>query len=175
MKLKTALTLVALAVAGTSASATNVTDWGTLGPVASVAYVTYHDAVGPIDDVYTFNIGATSDVDGYAAEFEARSVSMPGAEFTLWSGTWGDPGATQVGAPFPFNNDGTETVYASLPTGNYYFEITGDSAKAGSAYDFEAFANESGPPAVVPEPSGAALLLAGIGLMGFVARRRGSH
>ena len=39
--------------------------------------------------------------------------------------------------------------------------------------DFEAFANESGGGASdVPEPANAALLIAGLGMMGFVAGRR---
>ncbi len=174
MKLKTCLTFIALACVGASASAANnVTDWGVLGPTADVAYVTYHDDSGPIDDVYTFSIDATSDVDGYGEEFEARSVTMPDAMFTLFSGTFGDPGATQVGDPMAFNNTATETVYASLAMGEYYFEITGSSAKAGSAYDFEAFANESGGGASnVPEPANAPLLLSGLALLGFLAKRR---
>ena len=173
MKLKSCLTLIALACIGTGASAANVTDWGVLGPTADVAYVTYHNDTGPIDDVYEFSIDATSDVDGYGEEFEARSVTMPDASFTLFSGDYGDPGATQVGSPMTFNNTATEKVYASLATGDYYFEILGSSAKAGSAYDFEAFANESGGGASnAPEPANAALLLSGLALFGFMAKRR---
>ena len=169
MTLKTTLTLLALAGAATGASATTVTDWGVLGPTPDVAYVTYH-TTGPVDDVYTFSIGATSDVDGYGEEFEARSVSMPDATFTLYQGSYGS--GTQVGAPFSFNNTATEHMYMSMPTGDYYFEVMGTSMLAGSAYDFEAYANEAGGPSDVPEPANAALLVAGIGLMGFVARRR---
>jgi hypothetical protein len=172
VKLKTALTLVALACVGASASAANVTDWGTLGPIADVAYVTYHDASGPIDDVYTFDIAASSDVDAYGEEFEARSVTMPDATFTLFSGVYGTSGVAQVGSPFSFNNTATETVYAALPSGEYYFQILGSSALAGSAYDFEAYANNAAPPLTVPEPANAALLVAGIGVMAFLARRR---
>jgi hypothetical protein len=173
MKLKTTLTLIALACVGASASATNVTDWGTLSPSADVAYITYHDATGPIDDVYNFNIDATSDVDGYGEEFEARSVTMPGATFTLFSGTFGDADSAMIGAPMAFNNTATETVYTSLLSGDYYFEINATSAMAGSAYDFEAFANESGGGASdVPEPANAALLVAGIALMGYMGSRR---
>lgn len=170
-KLKAALTLIALAAIGTGASAANVVDWGVLGPVTDVAYVTYHTD-GPIDDVYTFSIGNWSDIPTYAEEFEARSVSMENAQFTLYSGTYGAADAKMVGTPFSFTNTATETVFKSLAAGDYYFEITGTSAMAGSAYDFEASANESGPPSAVPEPTNMALLLAGVGLIGFVARRR---
>jgi hypothetical protein len=176
LKFNSACTLLALTCIGASASAaTTVTDWGTLGPVADVAYVTYHNAPGAIDDVYTFNIGSTSDVDGYGEEFEARSVTMPGATFTLFSGTYGSAGATQVGLPFTFNNTATETMYTSLNSGNYYFEVKGSSAKAGSGYDFEAYANQTGGGAsAVPEPANVALMMAGLGMVGLLARRRKS-
>jgi hypothetical protein len=172
VNLKTVLTLAALASVGAGASAATVTPWGTLGPVADVAYITYHDTSGPIDDIYTFNIAAASDVDGYGEEFEARSVTMPGATFTLFSGDYGTPGTAQVGSPFSFNNTATETMYTALAGGDYYFEVKGASALAGSGYDFEAFANSSSPPLAVPEPANAALLMAGIGALFFLGRRR---
>ena len=173
VKLHSTLTLIALACAGATASAANVTDWGTLGPIADVAYVTYHEAPGAIDDVYTFNIGASSDVDAYGEEFEARSVTMSNATFTLFSGTYGSAGATMVDQPFAFNNTATETMFTSLASGSYYFEVQGTSALAGSGYDFEAYADNSAPPAsAVPEPANVALMLGGLGMMGFIARRR---
>jgi hypothetical protein len=173
MNLKTTLTCAALAAIGLNANAANVTDWGTLGPTPSVAIVNYTGPqVDPIDDVYTFNIGDTSDVDAYGEEFEARSVSMPGATFTLFMGDFGSAGATAVGSPFSFSNTFTETVYTGLASGDYYFEVQGGIPLAGASYDFEAFANSSSPPLVVPEPGNAALLLAGIGMMAFLGSRR---
>lgn len=172
MKLHHALTFAALACAGVGASAATTTDWGALGPTADVAYVTYH-APGAIDDVYSFSLSSVSDVDAYAEEFEARSVSMPDATFTLFSGTFGSPGATVVGSPLTFSNTATETVYSSLATGAYFFEITGSAALDGAAYDFEASANTPGGGASdAPEPASAALMLAGLGMMGFISGRR---
>ena len=176
MKLHHALTFAALALVGVGASATTTTDWGALGPTADVAYVTYH-TTGPVDDVYSFSLGSVSDVDAYAEEFESRSVSLSGATFTLFSGTFGDAGATQVGTSFTFSNTANEQVYSSLATGDYYFEITGTSAgSAGSAYDFEASANTPGGGASdAPEPGTAALMLAGLGMVGFISTRRRRH
>ncbi len=171
MKLKHALTFAALACIGAGASAAT-TDWGSLGPTPDVAFVTYHTPA-PIDDVYAFSLDSVSDVDAYAAEFEARSVSMPGATFTLFSGTFGDAGASQVGSAFTFSNTPTEHVYSSLATGAYFFEVTGTSTGAGSAYDFEASANTPGGGASdAPEPGTAALMLAGLGMVGFISARR---
>jgi hypothetical protein len=173
MKLKHTLALAALACIGTAASAANTTDWGPLGPVADIAYVTDHAANDPVDDVYSFSLTSTSDVDAYAEEFESRSVSLSGATFELFSGTFGAADATAVGTPFSFSNTATETVYSSLATGAYFFEVKGSGGPSGSAYDFEAFEEEPGGSAGdVPEPASAALLLAGIGMMGFLGRRR---
>ena len=173
MKLKHTLALAALACIGTAASAATTTDWGPLGPDADIAYVTDHTGGSTTDDVYSFSLTSTSDVDAYASEFESRSVSLSGATFELFSGTFGAADATAVGSPFTFTNTPTETVYSALASGDYFFEITGTAGPSGSAYDFEAFANESGPPASdVPEPASAALLLAGLGMMGFIGRRR---
>ncbi len=174
MNLKSILTLAALAAIGVNASATTVTDWGALGPVPAVAFVTYdasHTGEA-IDDIYTFTIADTSDVDAYGEEFEARSVSMPGATFTLFSGAYGGSGVTAVGSPITFTNTASETLYTNLVSGTYYFEVMGTVALAGSAYDFEAYANNSNPPSEVPEPANAALLLAGVGMMAFLGSRR---
>ena len=173
MKLKHTLALAALACIGTAASAATTTDWGPLGPDADIAYVTDHTGGSTTDDVYSFSLTSTSDVDAYAEEFESRSVSLSGATFALFSGTFGSAGATAVGTPFSFSNTPTETVYSSLASGTYFFEVTGLGGPAGSAYDFEAFEEEPGSTAGdVPEPASAALLLAGIGMMGFLGRRR---
>jgi hypothetical protein len=170
MKLNHTLALAALASIGVSASAATTTDWGPLGPTADVAYVTYH-APGAVDDLYTFTLSGTSNVDAYGEEFESRSVTMPGASFTLFSGAPGS--GTMVGAPFTFTNTPTETVYTSLASGSYYFEVSGTAENAGSAYDFEAFVTSgTGGHSAVPEPASAALLLAGLGMMGFLAGRR---
>lgn len=171
MKLKNTVALIALAAIGAGASAATTTDWGPLGPTADVAYVTYHTA-GTIDDVYSFSLTAISDVAAYGSEFEARSVTLPDATFTLFSGTFGSATATQVEGVYSFTNAGFDKTYASLGVGDYFFEVTGTAGKSGAAYDFEAGANEPGGPSDVPEPASVALMLAGLGMMGFMGRRR---
>jgi hypothetical protein len=172
MKLHHTLPLVALACLGASANAANITDWGALGPLPSVAIVGENTGpLGAVDDVYTFTLAAdVSYVDAYAEEFEARSVGFVDANFSLFSGTFGS--GTLVGSPFSFTNTPTETIFSGLAAGSYYFEITGTSTKPGIAYDFEAFGNSGSPPLTVPEPAGSALLVAGLGMLAFVSGRR---
>jgi hypothetical protein len=60
------------------------------------------------------------------------------------------------------------TPSASLLAGNYDLKITGDVAAGGGSY-WGAVTLTTAP---VPEPETYAMMLAGLGLMGFVARRR---
>jgi hypothetical protein len=182
VKLKSTLTLVALAFAAAGASATTVTDWGTIGP-AGMSVHADTQAPGAIDDVYNFTIGGASDVFTYSKEFESLDVSMLNPSdptfvdptFTLYSGTYDGTTFDQVGQSFTFAGDvPTTTTYASLASGDYFFEIKGTATGTrGSDYDFAAFANNpSNPLPAVPEPANVALMLAGAGLIAFMSRRR---
>jgi hypothetical protein len=188
MKLKKTLFLIALAFAGSAASAATVKEFTTLndmvaspnptvGPVGAAAHGDFQLAQ-PVDDVYNFNIAASSDLLTYAKEFESQNVSMDPATFTLYTGTsTGDSGtaATMIGTTFSFaGGTAVTTTYANLAAGNYFFEVTGNATGVlGADYDLSINANTPGNPLPgVPEPANMALLLAGLGLMGFMAKRR---
>lgn len=97
-------------------------------------------------------------------------ATVSGTSFTKFSLTAFDlyDSAKNLITTGAFSNVGTKAslgfVIDSLATGNYYLYIAG--ATTGGTYN----GNISISP--VPEPESYAMMLAGIGLMGFVARRR---
>ena len=188
MKLNTTLVLIALAFAGGAASAATVgqfttldnmvaSDNPTIGPVGAAAHGDFQLAQ-TVDVVYNFNLADASDLFTYAKEFEATNTSLNPATFTLFSGTSDGTAATagsMIGTTFSFaGGNAVTTTYSNLAAGNYFFEVTGEATGVlGADYDLNINANTPGGPLPgVPEPANVALLLAGLGLMGFMAKRR---
>ena len=190
MKLNTTVALLAMAfAAGTASAAPVVGQWTEDAPgmggtffsdpvIGTTAYVAHGDTKtdgASVDDVYNFSISSTSDLLTIAYEWEAPEESLPDASFTLFHGPYVAGGtAGMVGTNMSFGGITATTTYSNLKTGNYYFEVTGTAAaNAGSDYNLIVSAGTpANPLPAIPEPGNMALLLAGIGLMGIVAKRR---
>jgi hypothetical protein len=191
MKLTPTLVALALALAGGAASAATI---GTLYDPADVAQPN-NPVLGPIvysafehdgpanttptfDYVYNFQLNAVSDLDVFGNTYSGPSVAADTAVFTLYTGTStgnsGTPG-TMVGTAFSFAGQTIQNqVFHGLDAASYFFEITGSIAMpTGTAYNVTVQApSDTNPLPSVPEPANMALLLAGLGLLGFMAKRR---
>jgi len=191
MKLNTTLVTLALAFAGGTASAATVgqlTDLATHTASDNVSVTIAGAAVhgysgdwnGSIDYVYNFNLTDASPLTVDASEWESptgTNVSMNPAVFTLYTGTSSGASGTSaniVGSAFSFQGGGNvETIY-DLTAGNYFFEVTGTATgDVGASWTVSLTSDiPTTPLPSIPEPANMALLLAGLGLMGFMAKRR---
>jgi hypothetical protein len=192
MKLNTTLVAIALALAGGAASAATV---GTLydtngialpnnpeiGPLAYTAF----ESDGPgdtytptFDYVYNFVLDADSDLTFTGNAYYGPTVAAATANFSLYSGTSaGESGnaGNFVNGNFSFAGATVATTtFANLTAGSYFFEITGSPATPiGTSFNVTIQApNAVGPLPAVPEPANMALMLGGLGLMGFMMKRR---
>jgi hypothetical protein len=180
---KKAFALAALVIAASSASATTVTNWGTLDFLGQDARAYTTKAGTVVDDVYTFSLADYSDVASTANYYVATSLSgatavnLANAKLTLYSGTYGDSIADSVVGSYSFGTSMTDYTFAGLSSGSYYFEVTGTATGSrGSDYYFDVTADSAIPPAVaVPEPANLALLAGGLGLLGIARRRAGAR
>lgn len=186
MKKTTKQTLVALALAGAFSSAQAATislDGGDFpydlgaNPTDANAYSVTHDTVGSFMDVFTFTLTEVlSDtissavslllpgIDGGSSSYEIDNGSL-----SLWSDPEGDGAGgadVQLGA-VAFGDANGVLAVNDVSAGAYYWAVAGDAVGAnGGVYLFSANT------APIPEPETYAMMLAGLGLLGFVGKRR---
>ena len=165
MKIKSLITTAVIAVAGV----TNSFAATTLNPSASFAST----VAGNFTDTWTFNLGSASTV----------ATSISNVAVTLGSFAYGGitgftallNGTTFLNLSSLRSNNGpvstTTQVLAGgshVPAGLFTLNVSGN-AGAGASYGGSIVA---APVSAVPEPETFAMLLAGLGLMGAIARRR---
>ena len=128
-----------------------------------------HVAAGSFTDYFTFSLvqtGANSASSAVALDL-GTLFDMTGT-LSLFQGS--TPGSgTLIGGGWAFNGTSGSTSHSVLLTsgGDYYLQATGTATGSGGG-NYLVSLNV----APVPEPETYALMMAGLGLMGFVARRR---
>ena len=150
------------------------TDWGVLNTEDGASSF-FHAAAGTLyDHFYTFELDGNYFLSETAvvnnnknSVFESNFASLE----RLVEGEW------QFIDDFRFTNQSTTHSFGLQGPGKYRTEVVAYSSGSNTAYgsiqtQIEYASNPDVTP--VPEPETYALLLAGLGAMGFVARRRSS-
>lgn len=153
MKLKT---LAAAALLATSASAFSAS----LGAVGTDPVFFNGVGSGLVFDTWTFSLSEVSNLTVDLLASTSPSFSFANLGFALLDSSFNVVGTTTAGGPLSLTLSG-------LGAGDYALAVTGfTSGSMGGAYTGILAA------APVPEPETYALMLAGLGIVGFIASRR---
>jgi len=186
--LLTGLICAALPVAPASANTVNIIANLGVNPTSiTSAPLVVHTAIaaGAFQDAYTFTVAGGSGsfiTTGVASNTYADSFSqIAGFNVSIWRcGSLATCGtATDIlvlgpnaGSPVPPPGSQFASVAGNIAAGVYYFDVAG-TATGGLAAAYNGSVDTvGGTTPSVPEPETYAMLLAGLGLLGFVARRR---
>jgi hypothetical protein len=177
------LTAVAAMLAGASVAANAATT--DLGTVALGTPTTFSGVVNgsgtSINDIFTFDLESGNVASGYSVvniplSFTGGEWNTALATLTLMSnanGIVGDSDDTMLASAIwsntPNSNDSLSLAYNSPLNGDAYIQITAITNGGDGGIYSGAIA------AAVPEPETYAMLLAGLGLMGAVVRRRSNR
>jgi hypothetical protein len=177
------LTAVAALLAGASVGANAATtDLGTIALGEPQTFTGVVQGSGTsINDIFTFELGAGNVASGYSVvnvplSFNGGDWNTALATLTLMSNADGIVGntddqmlGTAVWDQGSNSNDLLSLAYDSAITGPAYIQVTGITDGGNGGIYSGAIA------AAVPEPETYAMLLAGLGLMGAVVRRRSNR
>jgi len=161
-------TLVASLVAAALSVGIAHAETRSVGTIGSTTQVFTHTTTGSFEDTINFSITGASTLSGAASNLllsfgSFSALDIAGLTVNVWNNT--HPYGTINFGSFAGNNQ----IYSfNLPTaGDYHVDITGVANGAfGGSYGITLSA------APVPEPETFAMLLAGLGLVGTIARRR---
>jgi hypothetical protein len=172
MKLKSLATAVVIAFSALGANATTTN----LGAAVAGTPLSFNSGlvpVGSFDDYFTFTLPTNSGAGFSAITFDIPvlfSTTFTSASFfSNADGIKGNEDDTNVGT-FTTSAKALSLAMAPVAAGAYYINIKGTSSGSfGGAYNGSISTTAV---TAVPEPESYAMLLAGLGLMGVIARRR---
>lgn len=164
--------LAVLTCASLSANAA-LTDLGSLDATFPNTFQGMVSGSGSFSDIFTFTLTSSSDLSFSVANFAVPSLYntiltsaslFSNADNSLYSADdiLLTPASTQTGQ--------LGSAFSALGAGSYYLQVTGIST--GSMGGLYSGALNVSSVSAVPEPETYAMLLAGLGLIGTIARRR---
>ncbi len=168
-KLKLLAAAILMASGVSHAAPTVMGNWGVHDDPVEHASVLLGSGAGSFDHIFTFNLLNRNDVVSIAVTNDFGKFNINGAALQLWKETSVDGNYTNdnsVGS-FAFDSSSVGMDFGKLGPGNYYYEITGTVlGSKGGSYTLDSYISP------VPEPETYAMLLAGLGMIGFSMRRR---
>ena len=171
MKIKFAVLAALAAMSVGSASATvTTTAWGILNTDdASGSFFNSPSGV-PYDHYFSFTLDDTYEFFTTAVANNNDVSIFSNNKVTLQQKT--GPGVWSTLGQYMFTNTSSEHAFGIHDAGLYRVEVTADSTGSYTAYGTISTRIVAHEVPAVPEPETYALLLAGLGAMGFVMRRR---
>ena len=119
--------------------------------------------MGLFQDIYSFTIVDGGDLAGSVSATNFGSYNILGLTVTLLDSSFNQVGFDSTPASFTFSG---------LSAGNYALNVLGFATGTSGGLYGGSFVAETTP---IPEPETYALMLAGLGIIGFVAARRKSQ
>lgn len=171
MKLKSLLASLVLVIGAPVAfaqSCTSTTSLGALGN-GNTLFGNWFGSTQSFNDCYDFTLGTASDVSGFTTELDLSIKFDIDIDSVSLYGTSGAPMLTSGSGGFSFD---------SLTAGAYQLVVSGDVSRVanfGTLFGVGYAGALSAAPSItapVPEPETYAMLAMGLGMIGWVSRRR---